>query len=146
MWLNMRNSTTIQHSIFTLSFTSCHFLFNILCPICLLKNTASSSFLLSSMLLHSAARLTPLQQHSCLALIPLPNIPVVLCFFYPEASVNSPSYFTFLCGFVVVDCVRWKSFPVLLFMIPVLWTACCLHHPTLSALSPHLKNLKFVFE
>lgn len=140
MWLNMRNSTSIQPGIFSLSCTSCHFLFNIPSPICLLKNTAASSFLLSSMPLPSAAKSTLLQQHSCLALIPLPNIIVLLLFFYPETSVISLSYFTFSCGFVVVDCVRWKSFPVLLFIVSMLWSSCCLHHPALSALCQHLKN------
>lgn len=45
MCLSMRNPTSIQPGIF-LSCTSCHLLFNIPRPICLLENTASSNFLL----------------------------------------------------------------------------------------------------
>lgn len=117
------------------------------------KSTDSNSFLLSSTFFPSVAKSTSyLAPLFCLALVPLPQILVLLPFFYHKllfschSSTTNPcspalsltrnsiqpyGYFTFSYGFIVVDCVGWKSSPVLLLMIPVLWSSCCLHQPAL---------------
>lgn len=131
MWLSMKNSTSIQTSIFSLRCTSCHFLFNISSPVCLLKSTASNSFLLSSTFFPSAAESASYLAALLSCFGSFTTNPCSPALLPTRSPIHPHSYFTFSYGFMVIDCVGWKSCPALLLMIPVLWSSCSLHQPAL---------------